>query len=115
MRRCGNSAAKAFTDDGRRRRQKARRQQLRGCRIWLVRIEPQRLDRRRELFLGILAFAGQFDQRGQGDVLGIDLEEAAQFLPGLAAAEAVAAEDDVGGGIRDWGLGIRGLATLTEP
>ena len=43
-----------------------------------------------------MPFAGQFDQRRQGDVLGIDLEEPPQFLAGLAAAEAVGAEDDVG-------------------
>ena len=47
--------------------------------------------------MGVLAVLGEFDQGRQGDVLGIDLEEATQFLAGFAAAEAVGAENHVGG------------------
>ena len=45
---------------------------------------------------GDLAAARQLGERGQGDMLGVDLEESPQRRAGLAAAEAVGAERQSG-------------------
>src|SRR6185295_3411317 len=61
-------------------------------RIELLRIDSQLADRSPRERMVDAAAPGELVQGGDGDALGVHLEEAAQRLAGVAAAEAVGAQ-----------------------
>src|SRR5579862_633936 len=64
-------------------------------RIGFLRIDLPDLDRARDVLGAHLAFDDERRDRGLGDVIAVDLEEAAQVFARVAAAETVAAEHGI--------------------